>query len=438
MVTVSHLASTGTFGGSTVTVTVPAGGVDVGDWLIAVIGSVQNSGFSTSTPGTTRVTDTGKNGYTQYVDTGYQASGIDARACILLGRADTALASGDTIVGTTTALNSAGWGMTIIRVQGAQRLMYDTSATTRTDTGVNPSSGSTEALQEVGEIVIGGVQHIIETAVLDNDADFTTINELHESTGATSGKLYTSYRIPTDLAAQSWDGTFHSGTGRDNAAFCAAFRSVPDLATSLLPQGVTTRLINGVRYGPFYEVTPPDLDTFPIWVNQSSATLTKTDAGLYMLTPGVGNVVDDHLALRKLPPAPYHVKVCLLMNKMYKQWTAGGIVVYENSSGKHIVWGHDQSFYVNKWTDTSTFNANYLAYPGQSFTIPCWFGIKDDGVYREYTVSHDGKYFHRFYRTVRTDFITPDYWGLNVNAQNVATPNLSFGMTILDWREDRI
>ncbi len=430
MTTVAHVGSVMGFGGTSWSITVGAGGVPAGAYVVVI------SGTTTRGASPSRVNDSKKNGYQLVWDSTDLGTGFDARIFAFIGKIDVPLVNGDTITYTANSNTVSGRGMTVAQITDypGAALAFDTAASAGQNGGNSPASGNTGSTTQDVEAVLGGEIHIVGNTTTTPDGSYTLLNDASSGTGLTDARLWVGYKVTSSKGTQAWSGTL--STTRDNAAICVVVKSVPFLTDMVLPeQRITAIRSRGKVWGPFMRCKPPTPADFPIWLAQGSATLTPNDRGVVLYTPGVGNVIDYHAVLRNLPPPPYTIGAYIHVNHLYKQWPAAGIVIYDSGGGASITYALDQNLAPNKWNSTSSFNANYTAWGVEPESGPVWLIIRDDGTTRFYMISWDGVFYNEYYHTSRTDFVTPNQWGFWVSAQNVATPNMECSMQVYSWLE---
>jgi len=187
-------------------------------------------------------------------------------------------------------------------------------------------------------------------------------------------------------------------------------------------------------YGPIFPLTDPTLQTFA-WINQGGAAVTESKNAVYLVGPGATSA--DNLRIRKkAKTGAYTIIACVLANIFNKAALQGGILWRQASDGKLVTVGikGDGTVTVDKWTNETTFSANYLSYAHPA--RPLWLKIVDDNATnRTVSVSADGQNFILIHTVGRTDFLTATEVGVFVNANNSATPNLDAAITLLSWAE---
>ncbi len=115
-----------------------------------------------------------------------------------------------------------------------------------------------------------------------------------------------------------------------------------------------------------------------------------------------------------------------------------GLCLRESSSGKLLVFALDSNasnlleLAVFKYTDESTFSANYLAHTPVLPSSPMFMRIKDDGTNRISQYSTDGQHWITMHSVGRTDFLTPNEAGFLIGSSD---NTWDCGMTLLSWSE---
>jgi hypothetical protein len=129
------------------------------------------------------------------------------------------------------------------------------------------------------------------------------------------------------------------------------------------------------------------------------------------------------LEYRTLSPTSNYTATFYIEQALTLTAVTGATIVLRNStSGSFIQWGYlynavvgtSPYFSAAKWTNPTTFSANYKTQAIQtSFGTPNWLRFKDDGTNRLLQLSYNGIDYFTFHSVGRTDFITPDQigWG---------------------------
>lgn len=188
------------------------------------------------------------------------------------------------------------------------------------------------------------------------------------------------------------------------------------------------------RRGPIYPFTAVP-DTGWSSVNAGSSTFTAEADSMVLSSPS--DVSSNYrLRVRTLSPASnYSIEFYLDMTAIDinsgDAW-AMGAVLRESSSGKFLTFEQIVSsgsfpngavLRAGKWNGYTSFNSAYRSRYVQflSHGVPHLFRFRDDGTYRYFEYSYDGRTWLEFHKVGRTDFCTPDQFGLGVF--NLATGN---------------
>lgn len=239
-----------------------------------------------------------------------------------------------------------------------------------------------------------------------------------------------------DISAQDLrDGvqSMHGAKLVQTAAFASEPSTDPLAGDLFLPNnGVYLERYSGaawVPWGPIYPLTKPVDGDFS-WVNQGTSTVTTTQGGI-TLTPEANGGANIRIRTKTAPATPYTITVCMI-----GQWgTAGfwGIGWRESSSGKlHNIYVGNGLFNIHKWTNPTTFAANYTTVAYYFLPTPIWLRITDNGTNRICSASADGQNYWVMHTIGRTDFITADQVNFFTDPRN---SSVSGGVTILSWEE---
>ncbi|WP_373202691.1 DUF7257 domain-containing protein [Mycobacterium marinum] len=190
------------------------------------------------------------------------------------------------------------------------------------------------------------------------------------------------------------------------------------------------------RRGPIYPFTAVP-DTGWSSVNAGSSTFT-TEADAMVLSSPSDVSSNYHLRVRTLSPASnYSIEFYLDMTAIDigsgDAW-AMGAVLRESSSGKFLAFEQIVSsgsfangavLRAGKWNGYTSFNSAYRSKYVQflSHGVPHLFRFRDDGTDRYFDFSYDGRTWLEFHKVGRTDFCTPDQFGLGVF--NLATGKIA-------------
>lgn len=204
-----------------------------------------------------------------------------------------------------------------------------------------------------------------------------------------------------------------------------------------------------VGWGPIWKFTDPTTPSWA-WINQGSSTITTTGKSLYLFAPATSG---QSLRIREIavPTAPYTITAYFIPHL----WAGvansrAGFVWRQSSDGKLVSFDvvsagstpFQQVIAHSKWTNTTTFSANYTSVDTVNAAPPSdgwkagpgyWMRAKDDNTNRTCWVSPDGRNWTKLFTETRTDFITPDKIGFfadNVSAVNDAA------ITVFSWLQE--
>jgi hypothetical protein len=189
---------------TSLSVTVPAGGVAVGNTIIVSFAMDPNAGAVS-------VADTSGNTYHTDADVSNTAGGI--RTLVICAPVTTALAAGNTITVTYPATTSKA--VSIYYVDG-------TATSDKTSTGMGtstaPSSGNTAATTQASELLIGAIGSESYNTTFTVGGSYIAMNSAIANTGTTntSISIFPEYRVVSATGAYSATGTL--STSRDWAA----------------------------------------------------------------------------------------------------------------------------------------------------------------------------------------------------------------------------
>jgi hypothetical protein len=171
-------------------------------------------------------------------------------------------------------------------------------------------------------------------------------------------------------------------------------------------------------------------------VNQGGATVTTTNGGIFLLGPA-GAGVNLRCRVKTAPSTPYTITALIIPHLMAVNFMGCGLLFRDSASGKMASialantaagWTVD----VNKWTDATTFSAQYVSGVLQTMLSPLFLRIADNGTNRISSLSNDGINWRVIHTVGRTDFLTADQVGFFVNCQETTW---DAGMTLTSWKE---
>jgi len=189
-------------------------------------------------------------------------------------------------------------------------------------------------------------------------------------------------------------------------------------------------------YGMLHKLVPPVAGDFA-WVNQGGASYDATYGPLqFQSIAGAGN---NLRILKKAAPAtPYSITIFYTAMHWNGVQSRVGFVWRQSSDGKLVTVatkGLTNSYENSKWTDPTTFSANYQSFSLAQFSSPdiMWLRMSDDGVNRTVEYGPDGINWREYHTVGRTDFLTADEVGIVVNANHAS---IACSMLLLSWEEE--
>jgi len=175
------------------------------------------------------------------------------------------------------------------------------------------------------------------------------------------------------------------------------------------------------------------------WVNQGSATLTDSGAGVLSLVVPTSSSANLRILKKAAPSTPYTITA--VMNGL--GWNGGtssywGIGWRQSSDGKLVLLTqrYDGQFFVYKYTNPTTYSAAYTQLTTVSMmgggNAPLVYRIEDDGANRKTYLSPNGIDFLLWHTVSRTDFLTADEVCFYGNCQS---SNVGPIVTLYAWEE---
>lgn len=200
---------------------------------------------------------------------------------------------------------------------------------------------------------------------------------------------------------------------------------------------------DGAVWQEYYGSIPLVNDGYPgTWVNQGSATIDTTLGGAILKY--ISEASDQIRArVKTAPGTPYSVTIGFIPTMIGGSFPNVGVCWRESGSGKlvtvSIPHGQGAGLWVAKWTNPTTFSADYLTLGVP--TIPVigpvvWVRLTDDGTNRKIAYSVDGVTFSEIHSVGNTDFITADQVGIYINTyQGVDVGVSTVANWLLSWNE---
>lgn len=180
-------------------------------------------------------------------------------------------------------------------------------------------------------------------------------------------------------------------------------------------------------WGPLFALTEPVSGDYA-WINQGGATLSTTNGGVNITAPS--NAGDSLRIRKKAKTGTYTIIIGFNSAFLGDNFFAAGFVWRQSSDGKLVTVGFNQTnqIQVSKWTNATTFSADYLLKTLRQPGPIIWFKAVVDSTNRVTSISPDGINWVQVHSVGKTDFMTADEVGFFVNANNA-----SFGATATFW-----
>jgi hypothetical protein len=190
-------------------------------------------------------------------------------------------------------------------------------------------------------------------------------------------------------------------------------------------------------WGPLHAFTAPVDGDFS-WDNQGGASVSTTNGGIFLSIPTSGST-----SLRsryKAAPSPaYVITAAFLINFVgINTFDTFGFIWSDGTKFASFGVGYNTGvtggYYLlsGKWTNSTTYSANYVSVSYQQFGPVVWLRIADDNTNRICSISSDGQNWVAFHSVTRTDFLTPTRVGFGASATN---GTYTSGLTLLSWKE---
>lgn len=155
------------------------------------------------------------------------------------------------------------------------------------------------------------------------------------------------------------------------------------------------------------------------WVNQSTATATQTNRGIYMEDP---KLTGDHFRILKKSQTGTYIFTVGFNQQIIGGSGVGlktGIILRQSSDGKLIFFGLDSgntTLKVYKFNSPGSISGEYAQQFIQASYYTLWLRFVISASTRVASVAIDGENFLQVHTTTLTDFLTPDEIGLAVNS----------------------
>lgn len=277
----------------------------------------------------------------------------------------------------------------------------------------------------------GSIKHRHQSAIAPTgaDVDRDEWNDSLVAAGGTNGQFMQRDSSQTD----GWK--FASALTRGTFAARAAADGKQGLY--LPSDGYTIGQDTGAAFATFGPNFPFTSPTDPgSWVNQGSSSISSIKDSLIFTGAATGNAENIVARVGAYPATPWTLTMYFLSVSFGKN-NSVGMCFREAGTGKIVTFEWFQSvnsfasLRTSKYTSATVKSADYQTFA--HMTPPRWMRIADDGVNRVSSISDDGQNWVTFHSVTRTDFFTtaPDQYGIMMNTQNSATPNLAPVMTVL-------
>lgn len=175
-------------------------------------------------------------------------------------------------------------------------------------------------------------------------------------------------------------------------------------------------------------VPPPAIAS---WTALNSANGVDFDGGIYLAAAANGDVNNPAVKgyERALPGATFNVTIGLMAVHFVEPWLGYGIYLRDHVGGGIVAIGisipaanRPASVDVAKYTNPTTFSANYGIGGQIALGVPKFLRFTIDGGNRVAQISADGQNWLTIQTIADNDFVVPTRWGWFVNAQHGTLP----------------
>lgn len=188
-------------------------------------------------------------------------------------------------------------------------------------------------------------------------------------------------------------------------------------------------------WGPVFQFTAPVLTDYTA-VNQGGATATQT-GGTVAITAPTNSGASHRMWTKSTPVGAYTVVMAFMAPMIITDNYNYGFVWRQSSDGKLVtltvaIGGGTAKFEVTKWTNETTFSAAYASFtiiPGYSVIF---LKAEDNTTNRISSVSVDGQNWIQIHSVSRTDFLTANQIGVDLNCQSTT---LTAAMLWMSWNQ---
>jgi type II secretory pathway pseudopilin PulG len=209
--------------GTTISVTVPAGGVAAGNTII-----VSFATDPTNTPtGAVTVADTKGNTYTKDADIANGTGTSGVRTVVFSAPVTTALVSGNTI--TVTYPSAAAKAVSVCYANGLISASRVDVTHTGTGNNTDPTSGATAATTQASELLFGaiGTESRISSTTMTAGSGYTLLNDASADTGSSGSSItiFPEYQPVYATGTYTANGTLSGSTSRNWAAVIVTYKT---------------------------------------------------------------------------------------------------------------------------------------------------------------------------------------------------------------------
>lgn len=169
--------------------------------------------------------------------------------------------------------------------------------------------------------------------------------------------------------------------------------------------------------------------------NWGSTTVQTTDGMMVLRSPA--STVNLRSLLKTLPAAPYKITLACWFTTTNTGVACGGLYLRDSASNKvvSIALLASDVIELQKWNSDTSFNATYtnsLATASwRRYGKPIWVQLEDDNTNRISRISPDGVTFEQMHTVGRTDFVTPDQYGVFMNTESTGGDRI---LTVYDLK----
>lgn len=194
-------------------------------------------------------------------------------------------------------------------------------------------------------------------------------------------------------------------------------------------------------FGPLNKMQPP-VDSALAWVNQGANGSIDATASGYILKAVSTGASDCKIRKQAAPAAPFTATLAFRPLFNVGGFQHYGLVSRNSGSGKLVIlswlWnGGAPHWEISKWNSATSFSASYTLGDNDAGSFRgdgmIWLRVVDDNVNRVSSVSRDGINWLQVHSVGRTDFLTADEVGFDVNPDNLTT-SLIASMTVYHWK----